>query len=305
MNKDARAIELASRQGGVLRADQALACGFSYGAIAYRVAQDRWARLARGIYRLIDLRQPIDRVRAAVATLPGAVVSHETAAEIQAIPSLRSGLAVVTVHTQTTHKFLDIIVHRCHDMEDEHIVEIDGLPVTTIERTVVDMAAFLKPGHTAAILDDLISQKKITFESFARVALQVARRGRPGSAALRQIIEERSDEAANASRLEREGLALLRAAGVPKPMIEYPIPWNRFRRFDVAFPDHKVAIEWDSRRWHTTAEAFELDRHRDRDAVLHGWRVLRFTWKDVMERSGEVIRTVRHVVLGDRPALEA
>jgi len=170
--------------------------------------------------------------------------------------------------------------------------------VTTVERTVVDMAAFLRRRHTAAIVDDLISTKRMTLESFATVALRIARRGKPGSAALRKIIDERSDEAANASRLERYGLELLRSTGLPDPVLEFPIPWNRFRRFDVAYPDAKVAIEWDSRRWHTSADAFEQDRRRDRDALAHGWRVLRFTWRDVMERPGEVVGTVRQVVLG-------
>jgi len=105
MNKDAQAIQIAAQQGGIIRADQALQCGFTYGAIAYRVNQGRWPAIGRGIYRLIDFDDPMQRVRAAVAALPGAVVSHETAAEIHAIDSLRKGLAVVTVHTQTTHDF--------------------------------------------------------------------------------------------------------------------------------------------------------------------------------------------------------
>jgi len=94
------------------------------------------------------------------------------------------------------------------------------------------------------------------------------------------------------------GLDLLRNAGFPDPETEYTIPWSPKRRFDVAYPDRRLAIEWDSRRWHTQAEAFEQDRRRDRQAVVHGWRLLRFTWLDVIERPGEVAASVRAAMTG-------
>jgi very-short-patch-repair endonuclease len=57
------------------------------------------------------------------------------------------------------------------------------------------------------------------------------------------------------------------------------------RRFDDAYPDHRLAIEWDGRRkYHGQFAAFEADRLRDREALLNGWRVVRFTWNDVNNR---------------------
>ena len=57
-----------------------------------------------------------------------------------------------------------------------------------------------------------------------------------------------------------------------------------------------LAIEWDSRRWHEMADAFVTDRERDRQAFLHGWRVVRFTWVDVTRTPEEVVSTVRQLL---------
>jgi very-short-patch-repair endonuclease len=83
---------------------------------------------------------------------------------------------------------------------------------------------------------------------------------------------------------------------LPEPRLEFSIPWDPERRFDAAYPAARLAIEWDSRRWHELSDAFSRDRERDRQSLLHGWRVLRFTWVDVTERPTEVVETVRSLL---------
>ena len=244
------------------------------------------------------MADPMDRVRAAIAGLPNAIVSHEAAAELHSIPYVKRGLATVTVHSQTTHDFIGVTVHRSHDLQLDHISSVQGMPTTTIARTVVDLSATLHPKHLTVVVDDLIAAKRVSIEVIHEVASTVWRRGKPGAAALRTLIAEREGVASNASRLERIGLYLLVEAALPVPEIQYPLPWNRRRRFDAAYPAAHLAIEWDSRRWHTQTEAFDNDRRRDREAVLHGWRLVRFTWNDVTDRPGEVISTVRELLKG-------
>lgn len=292
MESDRQLLTLAAQQGGIIRRDQAIAYGLTPGQITYRVQTGRWKPIYRGVYLLLDLSSSSDRIRAAIAALPGAVVSHEAAAQAHAIPFIRQDLAVVSVHSQTTHEFLGVTVHRCHDLLENHVVAIDDLPTTTLARTVVDLAAILTTRHLGVILDDLLATKRVSLEAIHQVAATVWRRGKPGATRMRALIAERAGVAANASRLELLGLGILRQAGLPDPEIEYPLPWNRLRRFDAAYPTHRVAIEWDSRRWHSQLEAFDTDRRRDRDAVLHGWRLVRFTWDDVTERPDEVASTV-------------
>lgn len=294
MTPDQLALARAARQGGVINRQQALECGLTTSAISRRLESGDWKREVRSVYRLIDMRAPQDRIRAAVGVLPSAVVSHESAAEIHRIGKVGTGKAVVSVHTRTTHEFPGVIVHRNHDLAAAHVVEITDLPVTTIPRTLVDLGAVVTSRQLRSIVDDLIAERRVTVDELGVTFDEVARKGKPGIKTMRRILEERgSGPAANATTLERRGLRVLLDGGLPEPTTEYPIPWDRKRRFDAAYPPERVGIEWDSRRWHGLIDAFERDRQRDRAALLHGWSVFRFTWADVTERPGNVVDTIR------------
>jgi very-short-patch-repair endonuclease len=292
MSSDRIAYGIAARQGGAIRSDQALECGFTRGQIDQRVKDGRWRSIGRFGYRIIEMPGSMNILRAAVATLPNAVVSHDAAAELHGLPKLRRGVTSVMVHSRTTHVFPGAIVHRCHDLLDEHIVEVSDLPVTSIPRTIVDLAPALTRRHLTAVLAGAITEKNVRSQDVEKVIAQVARRGKPGIQKVRRVIEERSAGPRDGTPLERAGAEVLRSGGIREPLFEYPMPWNPRRRFDVAFVKECLAVEWDSRRWHELADAFERDRERDREALLHGWRVVRFTWVDVAHHPRDVVGTV-------------
>jgi hypothetical protein len=296
VNRDRELTELAVQQGGVIRRDQALEHGFSKGVIGRRTRAGQWRSVGRFGYRVIDMHGMTNLVRAAVTVLPDAVVSHESAAEIHDFPKMPRGIASVSVHSRTTHDFPDVVVHRCHDLLKEHIVEVLGLPVTSIPRTIVDLATQLKSKHLEAIFGSLITEKRVATDEIKLVVDQIARRGKPGIQKIRSILEERETGPRDGTPLERRGAQILRTFGIPEPAFEFPLPWNPRKRFDAAFPHAKLAIEWDSRLWHDREDGFERDRERDRQALLHGWRVVRFTWSDVIHRPEEVADTVRRLL---------
>jgi hypothetical protein len=185
-------------------------------------------------------------------------------------------------------------VHRTTDLDTSHFTTENGLPVTTLCRTVIDLAGRLHPRHLELIIDDLVAARRLDLSDFEAMVDGIARRGKPGSQILRLLLSERtSDDAGLASRLERLGLKVLTDAGLPTPETEYPAPWNAAERIDAAYPSAKLGIEWDSKRWHTQVAAFQADRKRDRMALLEGWRVFRFTWQDVTELPYEVVDTIR------------
>lgn len=294
MSPDKNAIQVAISQGGVIRLDQALTCGISAESITRRLRSGQWQRIARSAYRLLDMGNPSQRVRAAVAVLPKAIASHESAAELHIVPRMATGKAIVTVHSKTTHSFPGVIIHRTRDLAESHTTVVDGLPVTTLARTIVDLAAKLHPRHLEAIVDDLVTSKRLDLEELSDLATSIARRGKPGSSVMRDLIAEfQGRDIPFASRLERLGLAVLLNAGLPRPSLEHPAPWDRTKRIDAAYPDQKVGIEWDSKAWHAQAAAFQRDRVRDRQALLQGWRVFRFTWHDVTERPHDVVAAIR------------
>lgn len=296
MNHDRAAIALSTHQGGFLRREQAVELGMTHGQIAQRVKDGRWMAIGRYGYRLIDLAEPTEMVRAAIAALPSAVVSHQAAAELHGIERLPRGIASVSVHTRTTHEFPGVIVHRNQDLADWHITDVANLPVTTVARTIADLAALLTRGHLGVVFDEAVAAGLTRPEEVDAVLENIATRGKPGVRALREVLGARLPGPKRGTTLERLGARVLIDGGLPEPLYEYPVPWDPERRLDAAYPDVRLAIEWDSKRWHLQLDAFNRDRERDRLAVLHGWRVLRFTWDDVMGRPDVVVRTVRQAI---------
>ena len=301
MEKERALLTLAVKQGGIVLRSQAMEAGVSTGTIDRRLASGRWTCFAKGAYRLLPLESELDVLRAAVTVLPAAVVSHGSAARLHGLDPANEGRPTVLVHTKTTHSFPGVTVRRCHDLADSHVDVAEGLRVTTTARTIVDLAGVAPVGVVARTLDSALTTGLTTLDQVDAVLHDVARRGKPGVVSIRTLIAERTGQDHSGSVLEARANKMVLDAGLDAKL-EYPIPWDRSRRFDVAFPDHRLAVEWDSRSWHTQMGAFESDRQRDRDAVVHGWRVLRFTWSDVNNRPRHVISTIAAVVSGLVPS---
>ncbi|MEN8041675.1 MAG: type IV toxin-antitoxin system AbiEi family antitoxin domain-containing protein, partial [Actinomycetota bacterium] len=289
-------FQLADRQGGVVTRNQALQIGLSDGQIDGRVARGDWMVVSQGGYRIFDLPGPLNLARAAAAVLPGAVVSHFSAAHVLDIPRVDRDTASVTVHSKTTHSFPGVRVFRTRDLDPSHSETHDGLQVTTLERTVIDLGAVLSERHLSVIVDNLIADDRCSVIETRNLLESLARRGKPGIAKLRRILDERADLPHNGTPLERAGIQLLIDAGFTDFVQECPIPWAPHRRFDIAFPSERLAVEWDSKRWHTLKAAFQQDRERDREVVEHDWRILRFTWEDVHNNPSSVITSISSVL---------
>lgn len=292
-------VQLASKQGGVIRSSQAIEAGFTQRQIDWRVATGVWKRVANGGYRLIEMPGKLDILRSAATVLPGATVSHFSAAEFHGLWGVPRETISVTVPSKTTHRFPGVRVFRGDDLVVQHLSTIRGLQATTLERTIVDLAAAISRRRLEYVLDDLLAQGRCQIVDLRVVLDSVARRGKPGVTALRTLLDDRSVNDENRSRLEGAGNVLLVAGRFDGYVCEFPIPWAPNRRFDVAFPARRIAIEWDSIRWHTQKRIFQSDRERDRLAIEHGWRVLRFTWHDVTTDPNGTIETIRAVLAVD------
>ncbi|MGD2043970.1 MAG: hypothetical protein PVJ28_10000, partial [Acidimicrobiia bacterium] len=197
----------------------------------------------------------------------------------------------------TTHTFQGVTVRRADDLRPEHLVTASGIRCTSGARTLFDLAGILKYRQFAPIAEAAITAGRVKHGHLERVAVEVSRRGKRGSKAIADFLEWSSRGSGTA--LERRGRSILAQASLPEPHPEYPIPWRPGRRFDDAYPDHRFAIEWDSRRWHERRAAMQSDRDRDRDAILHGWVVIRFTWDDVTKEPTKIVASVAQV-LSDR-----
>lgn len=288
-----RAYDLALRNGGVVTRQELLDLGFTEGMIEWRLRRKQWEVVTRGTYRLAEPSDRRDLARSVLATWPGAVLSHESAAAIHGFPYVKETLLTVSHHSRTTHAFPGVVVRRTHDLDSWHVTEVDGVRVTTIARTVVDLAADRPASLIGRLVDDLVSATRLELVEIEAVVNSVARRGKPGMRTMHKVLDVRVGPDRDASVLERRGREVIRRAGLPLPVPEYPIPWTTGRRFDDAYPELRLAIEWDSKRFHGQRAAFEADRARNRDAAIHGWHILRFTWEDVVSHPDRIIDSLR------------
>jgi very-short-patch-repair endonuclease len=190
-------------------------------------------------------------------------------------------------------------MHRTRDISDQDLTTVRNLPVTNQVRTVIDMAALVRRRRLEWLVDDLLAAKAFTLDELTERFRQVSRRGKPGMANLRTVLEERGPGyVPPASRLERLLTDVLTAGGLPMPVRQHPLP-SRLGpgRVDVAYPAARLIIEADSRRWHTRSADFETDRLRDNEATLLGWKILRYTWARVKNDPLGVVREVREYLI--------
>ncbi len=268
-------------------------------AIDRRVNSKRWSRIKPGLY-LVSGYSPSVRGRlvAATATL-GAVVSHESAAEVHDLPGARKGLAVVTVRVRKTYRFPDVIVHQSTDLTDDQVVAVDAMPVTSPIRTGVDLAARMGPLQIGRIIDHIVLKGQGSLDEVCDLVLKLARHGKPGMKCMHKVLEARAGGSfLGESQLEAMAIRLFREWDLPEPLSQFPLPWRSpvNGRVDFAYPELRLIIELDGRAWHSTLEAFESDRLRDNHAQLAGWRVLRITYRMLKEQPEMVRDMIRRAL---------
>lgn len=292
-------IDHAGRNGGVITMQEAVALGMSKTTIRRRIADGVLVALRPGVLALPGATDPFALDLAAACTKLKAVVSHQAAAYLHELDTPKHVKPTVSVPVRRSKDLAGVTVHQLTDLDSSHMVEVRGLPVTSPERTVVDLAAVIRESHLSRIVDNGLAAGQIDLAALQELFLSLGRRGKPGTAVLRKLLDARGEGyVAPDSELERQLVELLDRAELPPPVRQFRAPWLQpvNGRVDLAYPDHKLVIEGDSRRWHLLMEAFETDRLRDNAAQLAGWRILRFTWAEIIDAPERVASTVRRAL---------
>lgn len=187
-------------------------------------------------------------------------------------PTQRSLPGVKTVRSRTLDP-RDATVHR-------------GIPVTTIPRTLVDLAAILDESRLARACHEAGVRYRTTP---AQVEVVLARRpSSPGARMLRSVMG--GETRVTLSKLEHRFLELLREDGLALPQTNRPAGG---RRVDCRWPERRLTVELDSYRYHASRHAWEADRRREREAHARGDDFRRYTYGDVFERPRVVLRELR------------
>jgi hypothetical protein len=230
---------------------------------------------------------------AVLACGPGAALSHRSAAALWGIrPSARTAIDVTVPRHLRGRAHID--VHHANTVAAGDLTTVDRIPCTTVARTLLDLAAVVD----RRALERAHEQAEILGVLGASAVEDLLRRsdGRRGAGALRAIVAEaRPGDSLTRSELEERFLAICNAAGVPRPRINAWVPLDGGEGVEVDFmwPAERLIVETDGHRVHGTREAFERDRRRDRRLLLAGWRVARFTWRQLVRERDEVVATIR------------
>jgi very-short-patch-repair endonuclease len=301
---DREIARLASGQYGLFTRAQALALGMTLRMIENRQATGRWIRVAPGVYGLPGVAPSWrrDLLAACFQAGPMAVASHEAAAGLHSLASFPPGPVVVMLPHGDHQHLRSAGLRQSTDLRPSHCTAVDNIPVTTVPRTLADLAAVVRSGRLRHAVENALAAKACTLEELAECHAELRRPGKRGMRDLGLVLAALGPGPTRSiSQLERLLLKVLRDGGLPEPVREYDAPWDRNApgRVDVAYPWAWLILEADSRRWHTREKDFEADRRRDRLAQLAGYDVYRFTWRDLKDDPGDVVQTVeRALVLG-------
>ena len=184
-------------------------------------------------------------------------------------------------------------IMRTH-LDRRDIQSCEGSRVTSRPRTVVDCLRMLPQAAALDLLDRALQSGWITLDDLvARVGLLV---GCPGAPRLVRLV--RAASGGSCSAAERLAAQLLRRAGIVGWSANVEIRDERglIGVGDVVFEDVKLVIELDGWAFHATPDRFQRDRRRQNRLIAAGWTVLRFTWRDLVERPEQVITTIRTVL---------
>jgi very-short-patch-repair endonuclease len=273
---------LAALAGGqfglVTRAQLAELC-LSESAIGRLVSRGVLRRVHPGVYRLLGAgpSREQDIVAAQLWAGDEAFASHRTGAEIHAIPGGSPPLIEITTNGSVRSR--DVLVHRRAVWPPGDVTVVNGIRVSTVSRTLLDLASVVPPGTLARALDAAL-HRGVALEFVSRRLEATAVQGRNGTSNLRRLIEERAKERSPVeSPLERDFLTLVRERSMPEPVAQYPvlIDGHLVARLDFAYPELKVGIELDGYAFHSGRESFERDRRRLTELVNEGWHMLVFT----------------------------
>jgi very-short-patch-repair endonuclease len=269
--------ELAARQFGLVARWQLRLLGLGEDAIDARLARGLLHRVHRGVYAVGHQRLTREGhwMAAVLAAGPDAVLSHRSAAALWGIRHTARAHAEVICARRLAIPKVDS--YRTVLPPDEVTVH-DGIPVTTPARTLFDLAAVLTPQQLNHALNEA-EIRRLT-SPIPLDALIARHPRRKGTQALRRALElqRQRGETVTRSEFETAFLDFAERHGLPRPKTNEPLgPYFP----DACWPEQRVIVELDSYAIHTTRQAFESDRARDRELTLAGYTVVRVTWRQL------------------------
>ena len=266
------------------------------------ITESQRARLVRsGV--LVRERYGAYRVAGAPLSWRGSLLAAVWAGGTRALASARSGAALWEVpgaHRRIQEvlcpewrraRHSTLVVHESNVIDDFDRAVVDGIPVTSIERTILDLGAVRSADIVEQAVEAALRRELTTITRLHATLMRLGRRGRNGTAVLRGILGARRPERrVTDSTPEVMMIQLFRRRGIPEPVPQFEV-WHNGRfvaRVDGALPQWRIAFEYESFQEHTGKQALVRDSWRRNELIRVDWLPIAVTWAD-LDSGGHVV----------------
>lgn len=291
-----RVAELAREQHGVVSYGQLQDLGVSRRSVDYRAGAGQLHAVHRGVYAVGHRRLTRDGrfMAAALACGRGAVLSHRSAAALLDLrPNTRPRIHV-TVRSRTVRSRPGIAAHKAALLARD-ITTVRGIPTTSVARTLLDLAPTADPAGLHRAIERAETLRTLDLTAITDLFTRAS--GHHGVGVLTRALANHRPDTVTRSYLERTFLDLCSVHSLPSPVPNDRVSaGNQSLEVDFHFRSHHLIVETDGYEHHGTRSAFERDRCRDQLLVAAGYRVLRFTWRQIANDPGGVTGVVRTVL---------
>jgi very-short-patch-repair endonuclease len=267
-------VALADRQNGVVGYDQLIALGYGPSAIQRLVVSGWLQRIFKGVYAVgrSKLTRQGHWMAAVLACGPDSLLSHFNAAALWGIWDTNQRKIDVTVMAKRASR-ARIRVHETSILHAEDTTVHHGIPVTSVARTFLELAAHLNATRLRKAVDEAARQRILDLRAIDRAIGRSPKRR--GAAKFQEIISDHRPPPDARSRLEIEFWEAIRDdPAIPTPQVNVLVAGIEV---DFFWPATRLVVELDSRRYHMGPHEFENDRIRDAKLLRAHCRTLRVT----------------------------
>lgn len=302
---ESKLYELSAGQYGVFTRAEAAELGLGRRVVAGRTEAGRWEILLPGVYRPAGTPEtPRQRLMAAVLWAgEGAVASHRAAASLHRLPAGRRDAVEVSVPPGRHPRHAGVVVHRPKQLPPLDVTVVDGIPVTTVDRTLIDLGGVLSKDELEENIDFAYSHGHVRRVRMEFRAEELGGRGRRGTPSVRDLVVARSGgQKLPDSILETR---LGRILGPLKPVYGYVVIVGKQPYvLDCALLDVMIDVEGDGWEAHHGRQNREVDMTRQNALVSVGWTPLRYAWSHIVSDPegimAEVLATRARIIAARR-----
>jgi very-short-patch-repair endonuclease len=292
---------LANRQHGVVSIRQLRRLGYTHRSVQVGTASGHLHRLHQGVYAVGHTNISLEGhcLAGVLASGPRALLSHFSAGWLLGLIATRP----IPVHVTTPvprKRRGSIRIHRSGTLTDADRTLEQGIPVTSVARTALDLAAVVRFRSLRRAIRRSEELRVFDLADFRSVLTR--NRGHRGAVPLERAIDIYEPPRLTRSELERDLLALLERAGVSTPSTAFVVAGYEL---DVYWPELRFGVELDVYETHGGHESFEEDRRRDEDLKLAGFELTRVTGRRLEREPRQVVGRIRRLLDQRRKQLGA